>query len=110
MTFDLNDLEAKGKAATQPELLTLTRYDHGGGRLLSPEPRDLVADFYDDANREFYFAARNNWQEMVEELRRLERVRESFDTDGLDTMVAELKRLRAENERLRAANEQVRFG
>lgn len=37
--------------------LTLIRYDHGGGKLYREEPRDLIADFYDAANRELYYRA-----------------------------------------------------
>lgn len=53
--------EAAAKATREP--LVLIRYDHGGGRMyaeiddpdndLRPQ-RELIADFYDEANREFY--------------------------------------------------------
>lgn len=41
-----------------PEPLTLTRYEHGGGRLYKEEPRTLVADFYDEPDRELFYAMR----------------------------------------------------
>ncbi len=47
-------LEPKIEAAT-PKPLDITRYSHGGGRMFSG--RDLIADFYDEGNREFYVAA-----------------------------------------------------
>jgi hypothetical protein len=42
------------------EHLKLSRYDHGGGRLFRDGPsgeRQLIADFYHEADREFYNAA-----------------------------------------------------
>lgn len=56
-------LRALAKAAT-PGPLTLIRYYHGGGRMylsrvpagLTSEDRELVADLYQEGNREFYFA------------------------------------------------------
>lgn len=52
--------ELAAKATPNPRLV---RYDHGGGRLLLEANglRDLVADFYDEGNREFYTSARHNW-------------------------------------------------
>lgn len=53
--------------------LQLIRYDHGGGRLYREKPRDLIADFYDAGNREFYSRAREIVSALcneVEELRR----------------------------------------
>ena len=44
-------------AQATPAPLTLTRYEHGGGRLYVDGPqRVLVADFFDAANREYYSA------------------------------------------------------
>jgi hypothetical protein len=73
-TADLR--EKRAKAATQGA--TLTRYVHGGGRLANySEGRDrtLVADFYDDADREYIaaeadpahaLAAVRRWRGVVE--------------------------------------------
>lgn len=47
------------KEAT-PEPLVFMRYDHGGARLYKDRDdvgRDLIADFYDEGNRELYYAA-----------------------------------------------------
>lgn len=54
---DVAELRRLAEAATRGA--TLRRYDHGGGRLaiFDGEHRQLVADFYDEANREFYAAA-----------------------------------------------------
>ena len=46
------------KGAT-PVPLTLIRYEHGGGRLYREEPRTLVADFFDEGDRELFAAMRN---------------------------------------------------
>lgn len=55
---------------------TLIRYDHGGGRLYIPgdgdERRDLIADFYDEANREFYYRAPENIEALLAEVQRLQ--------------------------------------
>lgn len=50
--------------------LTLIRYDHGGGRLYREEPRDLIADFYDAANRELHYAAPDLLRRLVQEVKR----------------------------------------
>lgn len=55
MTDILSDLEAKARAAT-PGPLSVNRYDHGGGRLFIREPLQLIADLYDEGNREYYAA------------------------------------------------------
>lgn len=53
MTTD--ELLALAAAATQP--LKLRRYDNGGGRMSdAATDRVLVADFYQEADREFYAA------------------------------------------------------
>jgi len=70
----LKEIEERAAKATPANQLTLARYDHGGGRLCGPTnwmeprpstPRDLVADFYDEANREFYTAARTDVPRLV---------------------------------------------
>jgi hypothetical protein len=50
----LNEL---AKGATQDDRVSLQRYDHGGGRLAIFAPtRILIADFYIEADREYYAA------------------------------------------------------
>ena len=61
MTISLDKLEKLAKDAAWQHgkrQLSLTRYEHGGGRLITSgnEDQDLVADFYDTDNREFYAA------------------------------------------------------
>lgn len=48
-------LRGLAERATQGPL-KLDRYDHGGGRLYRECPRTLVADFFDEGDREFYAA------------------------------------------------------
>ena len=50
-------LEALERAATAGPI-ELIRYPHGGGRAFAKGPRDLVADFYSEGDRELYTAAR----------------------------------------------------
>ena len=52
MTAHLESLIAKAKAATQGPL-TVIRYEHGGGRIYKEEPRTLVADLFQENDREF---------------------------------------------------------
>ena len=56
---DVAALQRLAEAATHIDTLTLARYEHGGGRLadFNDGSRKLVADFYDEANREYYYAA-----------------------------------------------------
>lgn len=54
----IEKLEALERAATAGPI-ELIRYPHGGGRAFSNGPRDLVADFYSEGDRELYTAARN---------------------------------------------------
>lgn len=82
------ELDRLERAATPAGELALCRYGHGGGRLASPPgwqtemgDRELVADFYQEAERELFFALRNACRPLLNRLAELE----------------------AENERLRAA-------
>lgn len=88
MTLDtwLTEMEAQAQAATPAEQLALNRYDHGGGRLASPADwmsnnpsasRDLVADFYNEADREFYFVSRTNVPRLIRLVRALRKVIEA---------------------------------
>lgn len=72
--LELLNLDAK---RTPTETATLIRYDHGGGRLFIPGnngtrvsdgshiKRTLIADFFNEGDREFYAAA----PELAEQLR-----------------------------------------
>lgn len=57
---DLDRLEALHKAATPISLENIMRYDHGGARILdlSLGQRVLIADFYEEPDRECWIAAR----------------------------------------------------
>jgi len=50
------EIRARLEAATAAtDVVVLMAYDHGGGRLYVEEPeRKLVADFYDQPDRDFY--------------------------------------------------------
>jgi hypothetical protein len=71
--------------------LEIIRYDHGGGRIgyfgdpNKGEKRDLVADLYNEADREFYFHARGD----------------------IMWLIAQLEASQQEAERLRAALERI---
>lgn len=76
---ELKKIEDRCKAATPaPELI---RYEHGGGRSfitrptgnpISPDYRDLIADYYDESNREFYYNARTDIPKLLAYIRELE--------------------------------------
>lgn len=68
-TERLDEIEGRANAATEGP--TLTRYDHGGGRLavFHGDHRALVADFYGEGDREFYAAARSDVPALVTALR-----------------------------------------
>jgi len=57
----LAEIEALEQAATAAETLTVFRYEHGGGRVcvIEGDNRQLVADLYDEPNREMWVALRN---------------------------------------------------
>lgn len=65
----LDEMWARADAAT--EGVELERYDWGGGRLavFDAQRRELVADFYGEADREFYTAARTDLPRAVDALR-----------------------------------------
>lgn len=78
MTLEqLHAIEARWRAAT-PEPIVKMRYEHGGGRAYktpdgNPEsmPRTLIIDCYEEADREFYFHAREDLPALSAEWRRL---------------------------------------
>jgi len=57
-TEQLQQLLSVAERARSEKSLALIRYDHGGGRLMIEDGnnRQLIADFYDEANREHYAA------------------------------------------------------
>lgn len=79
--------------------LTLIRYDHGGGRLYREEPRDLIADFYDAANRELYYRAPELLKALADEVGRWKKQTESLVAafDGDDYGDADVVRITRES-------------
>jgi len=69
---ELAEWERLSNNAT-PDPLILNRYDHGGGRLYQEIDgrRNLIADFYEEADREFYNTARTALPRLIAEIRRL---------------------------------------
>lgn len=89
-----------------PEPMKRNRYEHGGGRMFVEGDREghgrhLVLDAYDEANREFYFHAREDIPYLLAENQRLR--------DQLAGQVApeELRQWKAEAERLREAYDKL---
>lgn len=66
--------ERESKATEEP--LEVIRYEHGGGRMFTPKQEngtsDLIADFYDEANREFYAHSRADIPYLLERVAKLE--------------------------------------
>jgi hypothetical protein len=60
----LEELKALLNAAT-PLPLKVNKYDHGGGRLFHDEPRKLVADFYDQPDRDLFLAMRDQISDLI---------------------------------------------
>lgn len=83
MPLNLEAIKARCEKATESSDLTLTQYAHGGGRLFviggPNSERKLVADFYDEDNREFYYHARTDLPALVAEVERLRKVVEETD-------------------------------
>ena len=70
-------LEALDKAAT-PDL-EIVRYPHGGGRVFGTDGRTLVADFYNEADREYWLALRNELPRLLRLLRAGENAKGSLE-------------------------------
>jgi hypothetical protein len=66
MTTD--DMLAIARAATPMDSHTeIIRYEHGGGRVARFESeRRLIADFYNEADRECWIAARDKFERLLE--------------------------------------------
>ncbi len=58
MTDKITQLRDLLSKAT-PLPLGIKRYNGGGGRLFSPDRHGLVADFYEESDRELFLAMRN---------------------------------------------------
>lgn len=75
MTLDLGPIKERAERATKADDLTLTRYDHGGGRMFvvgGPDAeRRLVADFFDEPDREFYANSPKDIPALVAEVEAL---------------------------------------
>lgn len=72
---ELAAIKARCAKATPDDVLCMDRYDHGGGRMYviedGPHDRQLIADFYDEGNREFYASARTDIPRLVAEVERM---------------------------------------
>lgn len=64
MTDHIERLRGLLEKAT-PGPLILIRYDHGGGRLYQETPRQLVADFFQEPDRELFYAMRNAFPALL---------------------------------------------
>lgn len=87
MNFD--DLEKKAREATC--FLEVFRYYHGGGRVFkSGTNRDekfLIADFYDEENREYYLAADPvTILALIDENKRLKLACDIFEKNSADAV------------------------
>jgi hypothetical protein len=82
----LESLAAAKERTTQPA--EIIRYNHGGGRMIweQDNKRDLIADFYDEGNREFHVLAHNSdFASGIEEVRAMrEALQEFVDYDVRD--------------------------
>lgn len=77
---DREKLKQAAQKATQ-EAITLIAYEHGGGRFYVKRggDRDLIADFYDEANREFFARANPSAVlSLIEEIERLEEAHQNL--------------------------------
>lgn len=66
------EIEARVNAATSGTDANLTRYDHGGGRMWVDQPgegRELIADFYNEPDREFLYHAHDDVESLIASLR-----------------------------------------
>lgn len=63
------DLEIESKA-TPVKKHTVIRYEHGGGRVcVESENRKLVADFFNEPDREGFIHSRNTYRSRIEALK-----------------------------------------
>ena len=84
--------ELLSKATLEP--LKLIRYEHGCGRLWREDTRDLIADFYDEGNREFYARSRDIVSSLCNELEQV-RSQHSVQVDSIKALHEQEKVMRA---------------
>lgn len=71
----------------------IMRYEHGGGRVWVGEEsgkRNLIADFYEEADRECFIAARENLCQLIESNEKISRALEEIENradEGVTRMV-----------------------
>lgn len=65
----------------------MVRYDHGGGRLATfdAEKRELIADFYNEGDREFYYWFANNAAALLDAAEELDRTRQQLVEEKANT-------------------------
>lgn len=82
MSDRLDEIRARLEAADEGDL---TRYDHGGGRLIDEggEYRVLIAQFYQENNREFYANAPADIEFLLDRIEYLERKVEVLEQGGM---------------------------
>lgn len=81
----LAEIESRARKATAEPIVRI-RYDHGGGRAFktpdgAPDstPRDLILDCYDEKDREFYFHALCDVNDLARALRDARSVQAKFE-------------------------------
>lgn len=81
--LDLDAIEARANAATPGA--TMAKYAHGGGRLAiwGDDERKLVADVFNEADRDFFEHAREDVAAMAREIRRLRAALEKVAANDL---------------------------
>lgn len=78
--MDLEKLKALCEDAT-PGPFKVARYDHGGARVYTEDMnqnRELVADFFNEADRECWIAARTAVPELIARIEELEQKIQSW--------------------------------
>ncbi len=81
--------EARARCEAATKNPTLDRYGHGGGRASAGD--ELVADYYNEGDREFYHAARTDLPDALDALVR-ERLDHTYTVDIDDQLIAEARR------------------
>lgn len=76
--------ELLARATPMDEFVQLIRYDHGGGRLFretdeGTRNRKLIADFYEESDRELFYAMRNSAASLLDGYERAQRPRSVVD-------------------------------
>ena len=74
---DLNELKKLALASTP--VGEVVRYEHGGGRMFNGT--DLIADTFEEADREFYAVARQECLDLIARLERAEKALAYWEHD-----------------------------